>query len=197
MTDLNPAITKKMLYNQCLNDQIIAFTYDLARSSDQKSKFIFFKILPMKNANLKRMFDMNYVKPQEIKQDLAAVVTTYIPRVVEVVLTCNQQQQCPQCEGPTYQEQKYCLNQDCSLNSYSSIDLYQYVQLGRVRLSVEDLSYKESGVECAKCKSCKICKKIGKKCMKHKTCEHNKDKTFYHLLNSMKTTTSYMSTSKE
>lgn len=183
MITLDPPITKKTLYNLCLQDQIIAFTYDLARSSDKTSKYVVFKVLPVPGVNIEKVLSYHYIFPKKM-ENIETVMTVYIPRKIHIKLVMNEEC-CSVCQKHTYEKYKYCFNTECSINNVNKC--HNYIELGEVLLPYEKLNFKESNIPCKLCSSCKTCKKMlnNKKCVRHKICKHKKDKHYYHILNKL------------
>lgn len=161
-------INKRTLYNMNINNQILAFTYNMVSLPVSKKLCIFFSIIPAHDTNIANMWESHYLKPTQIT-NINILSTVYICK--ELLLYLVKTNNCSLCNEPTYN--KMCHNKQC-LES-ETCNYYTHIKQGNILLSYSDIVKKPSTFieNCRKCESCKICKRKGKKCHLHITCKHN------------------------
>lgn len=184
---VEPAITKKLLYNLCMTEILLAFTYDIVRSKKSKQMMVIFKVLPHpKYGSLKHVWNKYYVDPQELT-NLELDFNVYICKEIILQITASEVM-CPECGRGTVQAEAYCINEEC-VKFTRNMNHLKYIsnKEGKILKTLEDLlSDKKDTLLCKQCLSCRICQKMNGKCKRHKVCKHlTKNKQYFHILNKL------------
>ncbi|AII15896.1 hypothetical protein PmNV_108 [Penaeus monodon nudivirus] len=187
--NLEPSINKKLLHSLCMNNVILAFTYDIIRNKKTRKLMTIFKVLPSpKIKSLRNIWKKYYTDPDEltnIELDFNVylckeIVLTFLPNANNI--------KCSECSQITFQEEAYCINEKCSKFA-KFIDYKKYISndRGKVLKTLEDLlSEKTDNLICKQCINCKVCKRMDVKCKRHKVCTHfNTSRQYFHMLNKL------------
>ncbi len=179
-------LTKQLLYNWCLQDHLIAFTYDVARSADGRHLFICVKLLPYKGKDAWGLLKAAYIKPRKLVNMSTAETTGYQVKKLHLkIFDLNLGVKCVKCGKLTCGRDLDCINYKCQ--RFRSDTLYSRLFPGEVILTLGFGFDRRDLRPCSKCAACQNCRQKGEKCYRHKVCAHSQPSNHYRMLNTFRT----------
>ncbi|UHB41838.1 hypothetical protein MrNuV_ORF115 [Macrobrachium rosenbergii nudivirus] len=178
-TTMESPIPKKLLYNLCINGQLLCFAYNIVRSKN--NMYVICKILPAYSTSVDQLWKTHYITPNELT-NVKESLSFYMCKELELRIT-EVKDKCEKCQMSLYGDELMCLNKDCSHFDIGRTALKRYVS----NLNGELLLHSNSdtpvtNLACKKCLACKLCKKYKtKKCFRHTTCTHKQSSNSYYV----------------
>lgn len=181
--NIESKINERTLYNMAISGNILAFSYTLFKC--RKNLVSYFRIIPQKQANIKKIFDQHYISPDIVIQPYEVPLKIFAPK--RFYITIDNINTCSICKKKTIINNIGCLNFNCSnyftnfmphfeIKNKNGQLLYDYDYVEKnIALSNETKTH-SSLRYCYKCNRCKKCTKDKKLCKKHLTCPHLKNK---------------------